>query len=77
MTSILTLKVFERGEETDSVAEEDNEDEQFDEDAELYNNVLRKLLPGTKFHCFNYCQIIVGFISTDKKPEYSRYRRFS
>ncbi|XP_026328689.1 adenylate kinase 7-like [Hyposmocoma kahamanoa] len=37
--------LFERGDETDSVAEEDNEDEQFEEDAELYSNVLKKILP--------------------------------
>lgn len=68
--------MFEKGDETDSVIEEDNEDEQFEEDTDLFNNVLRKLLPGIEFHGLKFCQI-VGFIFTDKKPEYSRYRRFS
>lgn len=38
--------VFEKGEEQDSEAGEETTEEPFDEDVDLYNNVLRKMLPG-------------------------------
>lgn len=38
--------VFERGEEQDSEIREEEDEEPFEEDADLYNNVLKKLLPG-------------------------------
>ncbi|XP_028179094.1 adenylate kinase 7-like [Ostrinia furnacalis] len=37
--------LFEKGEEQDSDVEEENEEEQFDEDVDLYSNVLKKMLP--------------------------------
>ncbi|KAL0840428.1 hypothetical protein ABMA28_015683 [Loxostege sticticalis] len=37
--------LFEKGEEHDSDVEEENEEEQFDEDLDLFSNVLKKLLP--------------------------------
>ncbi|XP_063532163.1 adenylate kinase 7-like [Cydia strobilella] len=37
--------LFDRGEEQDSDAEEENEEDKFDEDADLYSNVLKKILP--------------------------------
>ncbi|CAH0727771.1 unnamed protein product, partial [Brenthis ino] len=37
--------LFEKGEEQDSDVDEENEEEEFDEDVDLYSNVLRKLLP--------------------------------
>ncbi|XP_049866241.1 adenylate kinase 7-like [Pectinophora gossypiella] len=48
--------LFDRGEETDSIAEEENEDEQFEEDADLYSNVLKKMLPD----------IVVSLEATDE-----------
>ncbi|CAG9785120.1 unnamed protein product [Diatraea saccharalis] len=39
------LSVFEKGEEQDSDAGEENENDQFDEDLDLYSNVLKKILP--------------------------------
>lgn len=38
--------MFDKGDETDSDAGEELEEEQFDEDADLYGNVLKKMLPG-------------------------------
>lgn len=38
--------VFDKGEEHDSDAEEEKDEEEFDEDADLYSNVLKKMLPG-------------------------------
>ncbi|XP_072940492.1 uncharacterized protein Dpy-30L2 [Epargyreus clarus] len=37
--------LFDRGEEQDSEAEEENLEDQFDEDVDLYTNVLKKMLP--------------------------------
>ncbi|XP_034824612.2 uncharacterized protein yrt [Maniola hyperantus] len=37
--------LFDKGDEQDSDTGEDNDKEQFDEDADLYSNVLKKLLP--------------------------------
>ncbi|CAH2107413.1 unnamed protein product [Euphydryas editha] len=37
--------LFEKGDEQDSEGDEENEDDQFDEDIDLYNNVLKKMLP--------------------------------
>lgn len=47
--NVLYLTVFEKGEEQDSEVEEENEEEQFDEDVDLYSNVLKKMLPGKIF----------------------------
>lgn len=38
--------VFEKGEEQDSEVGEEADEEGFDEDADLYSNVLKKMLPG-------------------------------
>ncbi|XP_050682213.1 adenylate kinase 7-like isoform X2 [Leptidea sinapis] len=37
--------LFDKGDEQDSDVEEENNEEQFDEDVELYSNVLKKILP--------------------------------
>ncbi|KAI8428835.1 hypothetical protein MSG28_007490 [Choristoneura fumiferana] len=37
--------LFDKGEEQDSEAEEENEENQFDEDVDLYSGVLKKMLP--------------------------------
>lgn len=44
------LLVFDKGEEQDSEAEEENEENQFDEDVDLYNGILKKILPGRKIN---------------------------
>lgn len=38
--------VFDKGEEQDSDAEDEKDEEEFDEDADLYSTVLKKMLPG-------------------------------
>lgn len=38
--------VFDKGEEQDSDAEDEKDEEEFDEDADLYSTVLKKILPG-------------------------------
>lgn len=38
--------MFEKGEEQDSEVGEEADDEPFDEDTDLYSNVLKKILPG-------------------------------
>ncbi|XP_052753558.1 adenylate kinase 7-like [Galleria mellonella] len=43
MTQCVAL--FDKGEEQDSDAEEENEEQEFDEDVNLFNNLLKKLLP--------------------------------
>ncbi|KAH9644244.1 hypothetical protein HF086_003743 [Spodoptera exigua] len=45
MTQAQCQIIFEKGDEQDSEAGEETRDEPFDEDVDLYNNVLKKLLP--------------------------------
>lgn len=40
------LTVFERGNEQDNEGSELIDADYFEEDADLYNNILKKLLPG-------------------------------
>lgn len=41
--------VFDKGDEPDSDTGEENEEEPFDEDVDLYTNVLKKILPGNLY----------------------------